>query len=144
MVQKRPFSAKNQEASILRQRKYRLVRRFGLPEDALGGHLTVVYRRCGKATCHCASDRGHPAWTLTYSTGGDKHVEFLPDDLAAELRPLVERGRQLREATMELLAINLQLLRLWRIEQRSRKPDKPVRAKRRAKASKRNAPTPRR
>ena len=44
--------------------------------------------------------------------------------LAAELAPLVEGGRQLREAVMELLAINVQLLRLWREEQRSKKPVK--------------------
>ncbi len=122
MVQTRYFAARNREASLLRQRKHRLVRRFGLPENALGGHLAKTYRRCGKPTCHCADGRGHPMWTLSFSFEGKKRVEVLPADLAAELAPLVDQGRELREAVMEVLAINLQLLRLWRQEQRDRPP----------------------
>jgi hypothetical protein len=38
---------------------------------------------------------------------------------------LVEQGRELREATVEVLAINLQLLRLWREEQRGRTSPRP-------------------
>lgn len=120
MVQMRCFSAKNREASLLRRRKGELVRRFGLPENALGGHLAMTYRRCGKSTCHCAEGRGHVRWELTYSLEGRKRVELLPESLASELAPLVEQGRKLREAVMEVLAINLQLLRLWREEQRGR------------------------
>lgn len=120
MVQKRCYAAKNKEASLLRKRKYDLVRRFGLPEDALGGHLAKTYRRCGKPTCHCATGPGHPQWSLSYSLDGKKHTVALPASLAAELAPSVEEGRQLREAVMELLAINVRLLRLWREEQRSK------------------------
>lgn len=119
MAQTKYFSAKNREASVLRQRKFKLVRRFGLPQDALGGHLAVTYRRCGKPNCRCAKNRGHPMWTLAYSYQGKKRVEVLPKDLASELAPLVEQGRQMREAVMEVLAINLQLLRLWRKKQRA-------------------------
>jgi hypothetical protein len=120
MAQMKYFSAKNREASVLRQRKYALVRRHGVPEDILGGHLARTYRRCGKPTCHCAKGQGHATWTLSYSFEGKKRVESLPAALAADLAPLVEEGRLLREATMEVLAINLQLLRLWRLEQRGR------------------------
>lgn len=122
MAQMECFSAKNREASRLRQRKHSLVRRFGVPENALGGHLAMTYRRCGKPTCHCADGLGHPRWTLSYSSNGKKRVEVLPESLASELGPLVEQGRELREAVMEVLAINLQLLRLWREEQRDRPP----------------------
>jgi hypothetical protein len=121
MAQMSFFSAKNREASLLRRRKYQLVRRFGLPEDALGGHLAMTYRRCGKPTCHCAGGQGHPRWALTYSFEGRKQVELLPESLASELAPLVEQGRQVREAVMELLAINLQLLRLWREDERGKR-----------------------
>ena len=58
-------------------------------------------------------------WTLSYSLEGKKRVETLPADLAAELLPLVEQGREVREGVMEVLAINIQLLRLWREQQRS-------------------------
>jgi|SRR5271157_3518478 len=122
MAQSRYFSSKNRGASRLRLHKYELVRRFHLPENMLGGNLALTHRRCGKPTCHCAKGHGHPMWTLSYSFEGEKRVEVLPKMLAAELAPLVEQGRQLREAVMEVLAINLQLLRLWRLEQRSPQP----------------------
>ena len=121
MAQIRYFAAKNQRASLLRQRKYRLVRRFSLPENMLGGCLAVTHRRCGKPTCHCADGPGHPMWTLSYSLAGRKRVEVMPEALASQLSPLVEQGREFREAVMEVLAINLQLLRLWRLEQRRRR-----------------------
>ena len=124
MAQMRCFSAKNRAASILRQRKHSLVQRFGLPENALGGHLAMTHRRCGKPTCHCADGQGHPMWALSYSFEGKKRVEVVPTDLAKQLRPLVEKGRELREAVMEVLAINLQLLRLWRLQQRERQPER--------------------
>jgi hypothetical protein len=120
MAQMRYFAPRNRQASLLRQRKYQLVRRFGLPPDVLGGCLALTHRRCGKPTCHCVKGPGHPMWTLTYSSEGKKRAEGLPASLAAELAPLVEQGRELREAVMEVLAINLQLLRLWRQEQRQR------------------------
>jgi hypothetical protein len=122
MAQKKWFSAKNQEASALRQRKYRLIRQYDLPENPLGGHLAVTYRRCGKPTCHCAQGRGHPRWSLSFSVEGRKQTELLPEDLALELAPLVDEGRGLREAVMELLAINLKLFRLWKKERRDRRP----------------------
>ena len=130
MAQMHCFSAKNRGASLLRRRKYALLRRFGLPENMLGGCLAVTRRRCGKPTCHCASGEklGHPMWTLAYSFEGKKRVESLPESLASELAPLVEQGRELREAVMEVLAINLRLLRLWRQEQRSGQPGRAGRA----------------
>jgi hypothetical protein len=120
MAPKKYFSAKNQLASRLRARKYQLVRRFGLPDTALGGHLSQTYRRCGKPSCHCAFGLGHPRWALEYSFEGKKHVEILPKALALELAPLVEQGRAFREAVLEVLAINVQLFRLWRLEQRAK------------------------
>ena len=135
MAQDELFSAKNQEATRLRRRKFQLIRRFGLPENALGGHLSQTRRRCGKATCHCAQGEGHPVWTLSYSVGGRKRVETLPADLAAQLLPFVEQGREIRETVMEVLAINLQLLRLWREQQRG----PAQRAKRQRKSKRKSA-----
>ena len=125
-ARKRPFrtkcySAKGPEASRLRQRKYRLVRAVGLPEDLLGGSLTLTHRRCGKPTCHCASGQGHPQWALTYSVEGDKHVLAIPAADVDELEPLLARGRRYREAVAELLAINAQLVSLWRQQQRAQR-----------------------
>ena len=89
--------------------------------DLLGGALTLTHRRCGKAGCHCASGNLHPMWTLTYSVEGSRCVEVIPHDQVEKLKLLVERYREHRDALYELGAINAQLLRLWRQEQRNRK-----------------------
>lgn len=113
------FAAKSAAASRLRRRKYVLVHRFGFPDEFLGGSLTQTHRRCGKATCHCASGAGHPQWALTYSVEGTKYVQALPAEVVPALQPLVERGREYRDAVAELLSINAQLVSLWR-QQRAR------------------------
>ncbi len=61
----------------------------------------------------------------------DKESREPPILRLAELSPLVEQGREVREAVMEVLAINLQLLRLWREQQRG--PAKRAKRQRRAK-----------
>jgi hypothetical protein len=119
------FAAKCATAARLRRRKYALVRRFGFPAEVLGGSLAQTYRRCGRPTCHCAAGVGHPQWALTYCVKGTKYVQALPADVVPELQLLVARGHQYRDAVTELLAINAQLLSLWRKEQRGRQKGRP-------------------
>ncbi len=118
------FRAKGPQAARLRQRKYQLVRRYGIPENAVGGSLALTHRRCGKPTCHCATGKGHPIWSLTFMVDGKKHVEWIPDDWVEEIRPLVEQGREVKSAVVEVLAINAQLLALWRKQTKRKKKKK--------------------
>jgi hypothetical protein len=115
------FTAKGPKASQLRRRKHALIRRFGIPDELLGGSLSLVHRKCGKPSCRCASDKGHPMWTLTYSVDGKRRVEFIPEELVAAVQPLAEQGRAFRDAVHEVLTINAQLMTLWREQQRARK-----------------------
>ena len=108
------FKAKGPQAARLRHRKHELVRRYGIPEDSVGGSLALTHRRCGKPTCHCATGKGHPMWSLTFMVDGKKRVERIPDDWVEEIRPLVEQGREVKSAVGEVLAANAQLLALWR------------------------------
>jgi len=107
------------EAAALRRRARRLLARFRLPDDALPGSLALSHRRCGKPSCHCADDEGHPLWTLTFMAGGKKRVETIPADWIDAIRPRVEAGRHFKEAAAELLLINAELLVLAR-KQRTR------------------------
>lgn len=141
MGQKNWFGAKGPEAARLRRRKYEIVRKFGFPESALPGAITRTCRRCGKPTCHCASGKGHPLWVLSFSVQGRKHTEAIPEDWVAELEPLVSQGRECRDALAELLRLNVQLLRLWRQQQRARSHK---REKTRATSRKRSTRLPRR
>jgi hypothetical protein len=63
-------------------------------------------------------------WTLTSSINGVKDVVVIPAELVPLVEPLVMRGRQYKSALAEMLAINAQLVRLWReqqVEKRSRR-----------------------
>jgi hypothetical protein len=108
------FSAKGPQAARLRQRKHQSVRRYGIPENAVGGSLALTHRRCGKPTCHCATGKGHPMWSLTFMVDGKKRVERIPDEWVEEIRPLVEQGREVKTAAAEVLAANAQLIALLR------------------------------
>ena len=108
------YKAKGDTAARLRQSKHALLRRFEMPADALPGSLTQTHRRCGKSNCHCAQGEGHPLWSLTFMVNGTKRVERIPDEWVDEIRPLVEQGREFKQAVAEVLAANAQLLALWR------------------------------
>ena len=114
MVQTQYFSAKGKTASRLRQQKHKIVRKYGFPENLLPGSMTQTHRRCGKKGCHCTQDDGHPMWVLSLSIDGRKQTLTLTEAMAMRLEPLVKIGRETREALQTLMAINTQLLRLWR------------------------------
>ena len=109
------------QASHLRQRKFQLLRRFPIPPDLLPGALTRSYTRCGNPRCHCARDRGHEAWSLTFMVEGQRRVERIPRDWVEEVRQRVEGGREFQDAVREVLAANAQLLILARQQRKKRK-----------------------
>lgn len=108
------YDAKGDPAARLRQRKHALLRRLQIPPDALPGSLALTHRRCGKPNCRCVDGEGHPVWSLTFRVDGRKHVERIPDEWVEEIRPLVEQGRDFKDAIAEVFAANAQLLALWR------------------------------
>src|SRR6516225_3807028 len=108
------YDTKGDPASRLRQRKYALLRRLQIPLDALPGSLALTHSRCGKPTCRCAQGEGHPSWSLTFMVNGKKRVERIPDEWVERIRPLVEQGREFKDAIAEVFATNAQLLALRR------------------------------
>ena len=111
-------------ASRLRQRKFELLRRFQIPQDALPGSLSLTRLRCGKSTCHCAQDLGHPVWSLTFMVKGKKHVQHIPKPWVEEVRRRVAAGREFQDAVREVLAANAQLLVLARQQEKKLKKKK--------------------
>jgi len=118
------YDAKGQAAARLRQRKYALLRRWQIPPDALPGSLALTHRRCGTPTCHCAQGEGHPLWSLTFMVHGKKRVERIPDEWVEQIRPLVEQGREFKDAVAEVFAANAQLLALRRRQSTLKRPRK--------------------
>jgi hypothetical protein len=71
---------------------------------------------------------------------GKKRVERIPDEWVTQLRPLAKGGRLFKEALVEVLAANAQLLALWRREveakERRKKQKQPRTAKKKRKSRK--------
>src|ERR1700738_524108 len=118
------YRAKGGPAARLRQRKYALVRDLKIPPDALPGSLALTHSRCGKPTCRCAKGEGHPLWSLTFMVDGKKRVERIPDEWVEQIRPLVEQGREFKDAVAEVFAANAQLLAVWRRQSTPKRPRK--------------------
>lgn len=113
--------AKGPLAARLRQRKFELVERFGIPEDLLPGSLSLTHSRCGKQGCHCAEGEGHPVWLLTFMVKSKKRVERIPEPWVQDVRRRVEAGRAFKDAVAEVFAANAQLLALWRQQTKGRR-----------------------
>jgi hypothetical protein len=128
-MQMKWYEVRGNLAARLRQRKHALLGRFQIPANALPGSLSQTHRRCGKPTCHCANGEGHPIWSLTFMVNGKRRVERIPDDWVEQIRPLVEQGREFKDAVAEVFAANAQLLTLRRQEET--KEAKKKRAKKR-------------
>lgn len=118
------YDAKGDPASRLRQRKYALLLSLEIPPDALAGSLALTHTRCGKPNCQCAESKGHAGWSLTFMVDGKKRVERIPDEWVEQIRPLVEQGREFKDAITELFAANTQLLALWRRQAVKKRPRK--------------------
>jgi hypothetical protein len=118
------YDAKGDPAARLRQRKHALLRILRIPPDALPGSLALTHRRCGKPNCRCADGEGHPVWSLTFRDDGRKRVERIPDEWVEQIRPLVEQGREFKDALAEVFAANAKLLALWRRQSLKKKPKK--------------------
>jgi len=116
-MQMKWFEVRGNSAARLRQRKHALLARFQIPANALPGSLSQTYRKCGKPTCRCADGEGHPIWSLTFMADGKRHVERIPDDWVEQIRPMVEQGREFKDAVAEVFAANAQLLTLRRQEE---------------------------
>ena len=108
------YDVRGNSAARLRQRKHALLGRFPIPANALPGSLSLTHRRCGKPTCRCADGEGHPLWSLTFMVDGKKRVERIPDEWVDQVRPLVEQGREFKDAVAEVFGANAQLLALLR------------------------------
>ena len=108
------MTPKAMPAARLRQRKHALLQRLQIPPDALPGSLALTHRRCGQPNCHCAQDQGHPLWSLTVMVEGKKRVEWIPEECVEQIRPLVQQGRDFKDALSEIFAANARLSALRR------------------------------
>lgn len=108
-------------ATQLRRRKYELVRRFGLPENILGGSVRLRYRRCGRVNCRCAEGRGHEQLVWTTRCEGKQQVEHIPNDWVDDFERFAEHSQAYFDALEELCALNRQLVAIAKAQRGEKK-----------------------
>jgi hypothetical protein len=90
-------------------------------EKMLWGSLGVVYRGCGKPTCHCATGEKHgPVFYLTRGERGHTRNIYVPAELLDEVEAGVAAYRRYRELGQEIAEANAQRLGLEKKKRRRR------------------------
>jgi len=90
-------------------------------EKMLWGSLGVVYRRCGKPTCHCATGEKHgPVFYLTRGERGHTRNIYVPAELLDEVEAGVAAYRRYRELGQKIAEANAQRLGLEKKKRRRR------------------------
>jgi len=89
----------------------------GLPplEEIVRGSVVARRLRCGKPTCHCAREPGHPATYLTVTFAGGRTEQLsLPAALVPLARRWVANYATWWRAVEKISAVNRQVLRQQR------------------------------
>ena len=83
--------------------------------QVLRGSLVTRYRRCGRASCHCAAkgERGHgPAYYLMVSVAPGKTLQvYVPGDQKAAVESWIQNFQTARETLERISTLNRELLR---------------------------------
>jgi hypothetical protein len=87
----------------------------------LWGSLGAVYRRCGRANCHCAKGEKHgPVFYLTRNEGGRTRNIYVPPELHDEVAAGVSAYRRYRELGQQIAEVNARHLGLGKQRRRRR------------------------
>ncbi len=92
--------------AALEKRRSELKAKLAEIGDMRPGSLVERYRRCGKATCHCAGkgSAGHgPSWSLTREVAGKTVTRVVPVTAVAQTRAQVAEHRRFRELVRDLV-----------------------------------------
>jgi hypothetical protein len=92
-----------------------------LSDKMLWGSLGAVYRRCGRANCHCAKGEKHgPVFYLTRNQDGRTQNIYVPPALHDQVAAGVEAYRRYRELGQQIAGANARQLGLGRKRRRRR------------------------
>jgi len=98
------------------------------------GSVYELKTRCGKPTCHCASDPGplHASTVLSWSEHAKTRLRTLPPGERARFRQLTENYRRFRQARAALVKLQRRMLAtIDRLEKSLRLPPPKPAARRR-------------
>ena len=98
------------------------------------GSVYELKTRCGKPSCHCASEEGplHSSTVLSWSEHGKTRLRTLPPGERARFRQLTENYRRFRQARAALVKLQRRMLAtIDRLEKSLRLPPPKPAARRR-------------
>jgi uncharacterized protein DUF6788 len=96
----------------LEKSRERLREKLATAAEMRPGSLVGRYRRCGKASCHCASKGapGHgPSWSLTRVVEGKTVTRIIPESAVERTRQQIAEYRAFRDLSREFVEVNEQL-----------------------------------
>ena len=98
-----------------------IVRQMGELGDLRPGSISTVYRRCGKASCHCGDrkDPGHgPHFQMTYKVEGRTVTQSLSGRASVEkAEQEIAAFRKFEKLCQEFIEINQKICRSRPIEE---------------------------
>ncbi len=96
----------------LEQRRRELVAEAPQLAETIRGSLFVRTRRCGRATCHCATGDGHATTYLSVALGAGKNVQVtVPEELVPVVQRWADNYSHLWRVLEEVSALNREMLR---------------------------------
>jgi hypothetical protein len=97
----------------LEAERERLKDKLAQVEDMRPGSLVERFRKCGKATCHCAqpaSEAHGPSWSLTRAVGGKTVTKVIPAGSAVEqTKAQIAEYRRFRKLIQEPIELSVQI-----------------------------------
>ena len=107
----------------LQQRRRGLVSTLPPLEETLRGSLFNRYITCGNKNCKCSRGELHgPAWYLSVTLGvGRTSSGIVAPDQVDRVRKWIGNHQQVKEALDRISAINRELLRRERIQEKGKK-----------------------
>ena len=100
------------------------------------GSVYDLRTRCGKPSCHCASDQGplHTSTVISWSEHGKTRLRTLPPGELAHFRQLTENYRRFRQARAALVKLHQRIVaHIDRLETTSELPPPQPASRRRKK-----------
>jgi len=100
------------EIDALEKRRKQLLAELAAIGELRPGSLTERYRKCGKPTCHCATEvtGGHgPSFSLSRKVEGKTVTRIIPSAAVAETREQLAEYQRFRGLSAELIEVSERL-----------------------------------
>jgi hypothetical protein len=100
------------DLTTLRLRRDQLKAAIARLGDMRPGSLVARFRRCGKASCHCAKkgSKGHgPSYSLTHPVAGKTVTRIIPGPAVDLTRQQLDEYHHFRELVQQFIVISEQI-----------------------------------